>query len=94
MQKGNACKRTCKYNRKIYAIYFIIIFDFRKQKLLFSAHKLFLSFHLLDIATLFEQEKVGLPKEEKGYLRQDLVYSFHYQVFYKVENVTEMSCIQ
>lgn len=44
---------------KIYAINFIIIFDFRKQKLLMSAHKLSLPFHFLDIANLFEQEKVG-----------------------------------
>lgn len=31
---------------------------------------------------------MGLPAEEKGYLQQDLVYSFHYQVFYKVEIAT------
>lgn len=60
-------KNLRKYDRKTYAIYFIIIFDFRKQKLLMSAHKLSLPFHLLDIASLFEQEKVRLPKEEKGY---------------------------
>lgn len=46
----------------------MIIFDFRKKKLLLSAHKLSLPFHLLDIASLFEQEKVGLQKEGKGYL--------------------------
>lgn len=53
-----------------------------------SAYKRALPFHLLDIPNFFEQDKVGLPEEEKGYCWQYLVYSFNYQVFYKAEIAT------
>lgn len=87
------CKNTYKNDTKIYAIYFIIMFDFRKQKLLLRAHKLYLPFHLLDIATYLSKKRWDCQRKRKDRW-QDLIYFFHYQVFYEVENFTEMSCIQ